>query len=56
MINYKTLKISFSIPNGVATVDGGVQRAPKCWQPQYCASLGPTRKYKNGLGFYYNDH
>ena len=26
----QTLGISFSIPSGVATVGGGVQRAPKC--------------------------
>ena len=49
MINYKTLGISFSIPSGVAIVGGGVQSAPKCWQPRYCTGLGPVRKYNIGF-------
>ena len=50
MINYKTLGISFSIPSGVTTVGGGVQRVPKCWWAQHCASSEPARKYENELG------
>ena len=33
-------------------VGGGVQRAPKCWQPRHCAGSRPTRKYDIGLGLF----
>ena len=46
----QTLGISFSIPSGVATIGGGVQRAPKCWQPRHYAGSGLARKYKDGIG------
>ena len=46
----QTLGISFSIPIGVTTIGGGVQRAPKCWQPRHCAGSELARKYKMGLG------
>ena len=51
----QTLGISFSIPNGVATIGGGVHRARKCWRPQYCAGSGPARKYKDGLEAHFGD-
>ena len=47
---FQTLGISFSIPSGVATVGGGVQRAPKYWKPLHCAGSGLAKKYKIGLG------
>ena len=46
----QTLEISFSIPSGVTTIGGGVQRTPKCWQPRHCAGSRLSRKYKDGLG------
>ena len=51
----QTLAISFSILSGVATVGGGVQRAPKCWQPRHCAGSRLAMKYKNGLEAHIGD-
>ena len=36
-------------------VGGGVQRARKYWQPQYCVGSRPTRKYKMGRKAYIAD-
>ena len=51
----QTLGIIFSIPSGVATIGGGVQRAPKCWQPRHCVGSRLAMKYKMGLGAHIGD-
>ena len=45
------LGISFSIPNGVATIGSGETMCahPSIRRPRHCAGSGLARKYKNGL-------
>ena len=51
----QTLGISFSIPSGVATVGGGVRRAPKCLATTVLCGLKTRQEIQNGLEAHIGD-